>query len=132
MAIISSTLQDMARFGTLWTPSWKAVAHDKVVTKAVLERVRSEGDPEAFRGGKKEEQALSLFGERPVKASYQFDFVFEDGALYKHGNMGQGIYIDPERDFVGVYFSTTPYVPPYGEIKAPAYIRAAAKLLSGR
>jgi hypothetical protein len=42
----------------------------------------------------------------------QFDAVFDDGALYKHGNLGQGIYIDPERDFVGVYFSTNGYAPP--------------------
>jgi len=26
--------------------------------------------------------------------------------LWKYGKLAQGIYIDPERDFVGVYFST--------------------------
>ena len=132
LAIISSALQDMGRFGVLWTPSWKAVATEQVVTPAILERIRRDGDPKAFAGGKKEEQAVGLFGEKPVKGSYQFDFIFEDGAMYKHGNLGQGIYIDPERDFVGVYFSTTPYVPPFGEIKAPAFMRAAAKMLAGK
>jgi CubicO group peptidase (beta-lactamase class C family) len=132
LAIISSALQDMGRFGVLWTPSWKAVAIEQVVTPAILERIRQGGDPKAFAGGKKEEQAMGLFGEKPVKGSYQFDFIFEDGAMYKHGNLGQGIYIDPDRDFVGVYFSITPYVPPFGEIKAPAYIRAAAKMLVGK
>ena len=131
MGLISSTLQDMARFGALFTPSWKAAAYEQVVTPAVLERIRKAGDPEAFKGGKKEGQAIGLFNEKPLKSAYQFDFIFEDGAMYKHGNMGQGIYVDPERDFVGVYFSTTPYVSPYGEIKAPAYIRAAAKMLLG-
>lgn len=130
MGIISSTLEDMARFGTLFTPSWKAVSTEQIVTPTILERIRTGGDPEAFKGGAKEGQALNLFNEKPIKSSYQFDFIFEDGAIYKHGNMGQGIYIDPERDFVAVYFSTTPYVAPYGEIKAPAYIRAAAKMLS--
>ena len=24
--------------------------------------------------------------------------------MFKHGNMGQGIYVDPARDFCGVYF----------------------------
>jgi CubicO group peptidase (beta-lactamase class C family) len=131
MAIMSSTLEDMARFGLLFTPSWEAAAHENVVTPAVLNRIRADGDPVAFKGGAKEQQAMSLFNEIPVKSSYQFDFIFSDGAMYKHGNMGQGIYIDPERDFVAVYFSTTPYVPPYGEIKAPAYLRAAAKKLAG-
>lgn len=131
LGIISSTLQDMARYAALWTPSWQTVATEQVVTPAILERIRKEGDPKAFKGGAKEKQAMGLFNEKPIKSSYQFDFIFEDGALYKHGNLGQGIYIDPERDFVGVYFSITPYVPPFGEIKVPAYLRAAARKLAG-
>ena len=132
LGIISSTLQDMARYATLWTPSWKTFSDAQIVTKPVLDLIRSSGDPKAFKGGKKEEQALGLFAEKPVKGAYQFDFIFDDGALYKHGNTGQGIYIDPERDFVAVMFSATPYVSPYGEIKLPAYMRAAAKMLAGK
>ena len=44
--------------------------------------------------------------------------------------MMQMIYIDPKRDFVSVYFSTTPFVDGYGEFKAGAYQRAAAKMLN--
>jgi len=132
LGIISSTLQDMARYAVLWTPSWRTVSEKQVVSQAMIDRIRSSGDPEAFQGGSKEKQGIGLFQEAPLKAAYQFDFIFEDGALYKHGNTGQGIYIDPERDFIGVYFSATPYIAPYGEIKAPAYIRAAAKLLAGK
>jgi len=33
---------------------------------------------------------------------------------WKHGNLGQGIYIDPARDFVSVYYFTNGYIPPYG------------------
>jgi CubicO group peptidase (beta-lactamase class C family) len=132
LGIISSTLEDMARFAVLWTPSWKAVSDKQIVSQAVIDRIRSSGDPKAFKGGAKEKQAIALFKESPVKGAYQFDFIFEDGALYKHGNTGQGIYIDPERDFIGVYFSATPYIKPFGEIKAPAYIRAAAKMLAGK
>ena len=130
MGMISSMLQDMAAYAVLWTPSWKAVSDEEIVPMSVIDRIRASGDPKPFRGGAKEKQAIGLFNERPIKGAYQFDFIFEDAALYKHGNTGQGIYIDPERDFVGVYFSATPYIAPYGEIKAPAYIRAAAKLLS--
>ena len=130
--MISTTLSDMARYALLWTPSWQAVSDTQVVTKPTLDLIRSSGDPESFKGGAKEKQALGLFAEKPVKGAYQFDFIFEDGALYKHGNTGQGIYIDPERDFVAVMFSATPYVPPYGEIKLPAYMRAAAKMLAGK
>nr|WP_320192237.1 serine hydrolase domain-containing protein [uncultured Desulfobacter sp.] len=132
LGIVSSTLQDMARYATLWTPSWQTFSDTQIVTKPILDLIRSSGDPESFKGGAKEQQALGLFAEKPVKGAYQFDFIFEDGAIYKHGNTGQGIYIDPERDFVAVMFSATPYVPPYGEVKLPAYMRAAAKMLAGK
>ncbi|NOH97771.1 serine hydrolase domain-containing protein [Vibrio sp. 99-70-13A1] len=130
LAIISSTLEDFAKFATMFTPSWDKVAHEQVVTPDLLERIRSAGSAEAFAGGHKENQAMGLFAEKPVKGAYQFDFIFEDGAMYKHGNTGQGIYVDPARDFAAVYFGATPYVTPYGEIKAPAYFRKVAKQLA--
>jgi hypothetical protein len=34
--------------------------------------------------------------------------------MFKSGYLNQGLYVDPDRDFVAVYVSTTPYVPPYG------------------
>ncbi|WP_254068233.1 hypothetical protein [Vibrio aestuarianus] len=105
------------------------MAHEQVVTPKLLERIRSAGSADAFVGGRKEDQAVSLFGEKPIKGAYQLDFIFEDGAMYKHGNSGQGIYIDPSRDFAAVYFGATPYVPPYGEIKAPAYFRKVVEQL---
>ena len=129
MAIISSTLEDFAKYATLYTPSWDKVAHEQVVTPSLLKQIRSAGSAEAFSGGHKEKQAIGLFAEKPVKGAFQFDFIFEDGAMYKHGNTGQGIYVDPERDFAAVYFGATPYVAPYGEIKAPAYFRKVAELL---
>ena len=129
MAIISSTLEDFAKYATLYTPSWDKVAHEQVVTSSLLKQIRNAGNPSAFKGGAKEDQAIGLFAEKPLKGAYQFDFIFEDGAMYKHGNTGQGIYIDPERDFAAVYFSATPYVAPYGEIKAPAYFRKVAEML---
>jgi len=59
------------------------------------------------------------------------DVAFVNGAMYKHGNVGQGIYVDPGRDVVGVYFSTNGYIPPYGEDKLPGFIRRTAKMLAG-
>jgi hypothetical protein len=53
LRIISSTLQDKAMFGVLWTPSWQAVATEQVVTRGILERIRNGDDPKAFVGGKK-------------------------------------------------------------------------------
>ena len=129
--LLSTTLEDFARFGMAFTPSWKSAAAEPVVAAAVLKRLQTAGNPEAFRAGAKYQGLTEDFGEAPMANSMQFDAVFEDGALWKHGNLGQGIYIDPQRDFVGVYFSTNGYIPPYGEDKMPGYLRRAAKYLVG-
>jgi len=130
--LLSTTAEDFARFGMLFTPSWDKAAVKPVVSPEVLRRLQTAGSPEAYRRGAKYEGQKEDFGESPLMNSYQFDGVFEDGALWKHGNLGQGIYIDPARDFVGVYFSTNGYIPPYGEDKLPGYLRRAAKYLAGR
>lgn len=130
--LISTTLEDFARFGMLFTPSWKKAAVEPVVSPEVLKRLQTGGNPAALKAGAKYKGLIEDFGEAPMANSFQFDAVFEDGALYKHGNVGQGIYIDPARDFVGVYFSTNGYIPPYGEDKMPGYLRRAAKVLAGK
>lgn len=130
--LLSTTLEDFARFGLLFTPSWNKAAYEPVVSAQVLKRIQTGGNPAAFKAGTKYQGLIEDFGEPPMANSFQFDAVFEDGGLYKHGNVGQGIYIDPKRDFVGVYFSTNGYIPPYGEDKMPGYLRLAAKFLAGK
>jgi hypothetical protein len=115
----------------LFTPSWDKAAVKPVVSAEVLKRLQTAGDPRSVQEGAKYQDLIEEFGEAPLMNSYQFDAVFEDGALWKHGNLGQGIYIDPERDFVGVYFSTNGYIPPYGEDKLCGYLRRAAKFMAG-
>ena len=129
--LLSTTLEDFGRFGMLFTPSWEKAAVGPVVSEKVLKRLQTAGSRDAFVAGAKYKGLIEDFGEEPWMNSFQFDAVFKDGALWKHGNVGQGIYIDPERDFVGVYFSTNGYIPPYGEDKMPGYLRRAAKYLAG-
>lgn len=128
--LISTTLEDFGRFGMIFTPSWDKTAHEEIVSASLLKRLQTSGSVEAFQAGAKFEGLKEDFGETPLMNSMQFDAVFEDGALWKHGNVGQGIYIDPARDFVGVYYSTNGYLPPYGEDKMPGYLRRAAKYLA--
>ncbi|MEZ9330896.1 serine hydrolase domain-containing protein [Vibrio breoganii] len=130
VGLVSSTVEDMARWGTLFTPSWKAVADEPVVSEAVIDRIRNSGDPKAFVGTEKENSSIHAFGEKANYNAYQFDFIFDDGAMAKSGNLGQLIYIDPARDFVGVMFSTNPYHSGFGENKGPALMRSAAKMLA--
>lgn len=130
--LLNTTAEDFARFGMLFTPSWEKAAVKPVVSAEVLKRLQTAGDPDAFKRGAKYQGLVDDFGEAPLMNSFQFDAVFEDGALWKHGNLGQGIYIDPQRDFVGIYFSTNGYIPPYGEDKLCGYLRRAAKYLEGK
>ena len=131
VGLMLTTLEDMARYGILYTPSWKAAAVDPVVSAAVLKRIQTSGDRASHKGTTKQASSVSSLGEMTTSQSYQFDYVYDDGAIGKSGNLGQFIYIDPARDFVGVVFSTNPYHSGYGEFKAPAYMRSAAKLLAG-
>ena len=129
--MLSTTLEDFAKYGLLFTPSWQKAAHEWVISPDVLKRIQVGGNPKSFVGSAKAKGAPGTFNEEPLGQSYQFDFSFKGGALYKGGNLGQALYVDPARDFVGVAFSVNPYIPPYGEFKAPAYMRAAAKMLGG-
>jgi len=130
--LISTTLEDFGRFGMLFTPSWEQAAVAPVVSPKVLKRLQTAGSRDAFVAGAKYKGMIEDFGEEPWMNSFQFDATFKDGALWKHGNLGQGIYIDPARDFVGVYYSTNGYIPPYGEDKMPGYLRRAAKFVAGK
>ena len=58
---------------------------------------------------------------------------FKDGAMFKHDNMGQGIYVDPKRDFCGIYFGLATNPDEISGIDhSPGYLRAAAKMLAGK
>ena len=66
----------------------------------------------------------------PERNTAQWDHAFADGAMFKHGNMGQGIYLDPARDFCGMYFGlATNDEKVAGIDHSPGYLREAAKLL---
>jgi hypothetical protein len=129
--LVATTLQDFARFALLFTPSWDRAAHERVVSPEVLKRIQTAGNSAAYKAGATFHDHREYFGEDPESNSFQFDDVFADGAMFKHGNLSQGIYVDPGRDVVGVYFSTNGYIAPYGEDKMPGFIRRAAKLLAG-
>jgi hypothetical protein len=53
--------------------------------------------------------------------------------MFKHGNMGQGIYVDPVRDFCGMYFGLAPNQDEISGIDhSPGYLRNAAKYFAGK
>ncbi|MDH4007915.1 MAG: beta-lactamase family protein [Desulfuromonadales bacterium] len=130
--LINSRLDDLARYALVFTPSWNVVSGEQVISPEVLEMMQTSGSREAyekgdFPGHSWVKSSFAIEG-MPIFNSRQWDAVWADGAMFKHGNLFQGIYVDPKRDVVGVYFSTSPIT---NVDVAPGYLREAAKLLAG-
>ena len=127
-----STLEDLARYALVYTPSWKAVSKTQVVAPDVLKALQTSGNHEAYMAGDWTRGWVAdvFASDMPVFNSRQFDAVWADGAMFKHGNLFQGIYVDPKRDVIGVFFSTAPMTA--GDDLMPGYIRQAAKNLAGQ
>ena len=94
----------MLRYALLYTPSWNKVAKEQVISDKMLKFIQDFGNPKAYVGCGEEAMGKRWFGETPYTNTAQWDHSFKDGAMFKHGNMGQGIYVDPARDFCGCYF----------------------------
>ena len=125
-----TSLEDLARYALIFTPSWKVVSNTELVSPGVLKAMQTSGSHDAFMKGDWPGSAwvLASFGkDMPNASSRQWDIVWTDGAMFKHGNLFQGIYVDPNRDLAGVYFSTSP-VGGAPDI-LPGYIRQAARNL---
>ena len=128
-----TTCEDMLRYAMLYTPSWNIVAEEKVISDELLKQIQTLGDKAAYHGSTELAYGQRWFGETPDRNTAQWDHAFDDGAMFKHGNMGQGIYVDPARDFCGMYFGlATNDEKVAGVDHSPGYLRAAAKVLAGK
>jgi len=95
--------EDFLRYAAIFTPIWGAVSKEKIVSERLSRRYcTGDGpvDPACYEASTERSYGLRWFGHYPDKNTAQWDHAFNDGALFKHGNMGQGLYVDPKRDFV--------------------------------
>ncbi|SHG97797.1 serine hydrolase domain-containing protein [Ferrimonas marina] len=106
--LLSSTLEDMARYALLLTDSWHATASERVIPAAVVQRIQQGHNPELYQVCPSAAPFAAFAEECALGASYQFDAIWADGDLFKGGLGGQGLYISPERDAVAVWFSNRP------------------------
>ena len=129
--LLHSTLEDLARYALIFTPSWHVVSDKPLVAPEVLRKMQTGSSAEAYTAGDFPDHSWvrANFGQdMPIFNSHQWDAVWEDGALFKHGNLYQGIYTDPARDVVGVFFATSPVN--LAPDLVPGYMREAAKKLA--
>lgn len=127
--MFSSTAEDMLKFAMLYTPSWNKVTKEQIVTDDMWKVFHETGKNEVYKDTEEQHMATQWYGEAPPKNGIQWDNVFDDGAMFKHGNNGQGIYVDPKRDFCAIGFGVAANTS--GTDYAPGFMRTAAKLLAG-
>jgi len=95
---LMAKLRDVARFGLLFTPSYEVVSEKKIISDRYLETILYGGRPEILAN------ARFLPPPEGVKHNvYQWDAVFDNNDIYKGGWAGQGLLINPDRDYVAVY-----------------------------
>ncbi|MBJ88847.1 MAG: hypothetical protein CMO98_03215 [Woeseia sp.] len=96
-----SKMRDLARFGLLFTPSYKVVSSKKIISDDHIDLLRNGGDPALLRNA-----GVPFLAEAGIKHNvYQWDAVFENDSFYKGGWAGQGLIINPTRDTVAVFTS---------------------------
>jgi len=98
---MSSTLRDLARFGLLFTPSWRATSRTQVISDRFLRRITQNGRPSLVKDW--------ILGPRPAwldHVAYQWDAITTSGKFFKGGFGGQILYIDPGKDVVIAHLGT--------------------------
>jgi CubicO group peptidase (beta-lactamase class C family) len=99
---ISARLRDVARFGQIFTME----SGLGVIGMDHLEDLRSNKGI-AFDYQQLESFNLRFPGDAPTHAAWQWDMVWPDGAMFKGGYSGQGIFVDPNRDVVVAWYGTS-------------------------
>ncbi len=119
----AARLRDLARFGMLFTPSWKVIAEDQIISDGYFEKVLEAANPEIYGDDYMSERLIHDFNESGFGASYQWDAVFADGDMYKSGRTGQCLYVSPQTNTVIVWFSSAYQA----EVWVHAYAREIVK-----
>lgn len=104
---MNSTLRDLAKFGTIYTPSHAGIAHETILTEKMLKKMQNTDHSDMYAKGSVGRFYREIFSDQKVIANrYQWDAVFQDGDLFKSGIGGQGLYVSPTKDVVVAWFST--------------------------
>ena len=95
-----STQRDLARFGLLFTPSYHVVSKDRLISEQHVSYLLNQGRPELIRHGSP--QKIPKNFRHNV---YQWDMVYQSNDIYKGGWAGQGLIVNPVKDYVVVWNS---------------------------
>jgi len=94
-----ATVRDVARFGLLFTPSWKVVTDQPLISGHYLDTILHGGNPQLLENSNNG----NVRGAETRFNIYQWDRVFTNDDFTKGGFGGQGLLINPRLDLVAVW-----------------------------
>lgn len=98
---ISARLRDIARFGQIFTSdSGLGVIDRNYLPNLGLDK------GVAFDTAQREALEQIFPSDAPSHAAWQWDMIWPDGAMFKGGYSGQGIFVDPNQDVVIAWYGT--------------------------
>ena len=97
---ISARLRDIARFGEIFTSEGLGILDNNH-----LMDLRSDKGI-AFSAEGLERLNNRFDNDAPTHAAWQWDMIWPDGAMFKAGYSGQGLFVDPDRSVIMVWFGT--------------------------
>ena len=107
VGLMSSTLRDLARYGLLYTPSYKIINNNKIISDKNIKDIQSTDNKAPLSENLKNRVGYITHDKQTIKGShsaYQWDIVLSDGSFIKGGINGQGLFISPNDDFVIAHF----------------------------
>lgn len=99
---LSARLNDIARFGLLHMSD-----NEGWLSLNELHRDSLKSKPRSLFSDQGINSMNTLFdGDAPLHSRWQWDFIWEDGDMYKDGYSGQGLYVSPKNELVLAWFGT--------------------------
>ena len=97
-----ANMRDMIRFGLLFTPSYKTVSEEKIISDDHIDLILTKGNPKLMQNLYQKIPSANMPDDLRHNI-YQWDAVYENGDFFKGVWAGQGLLINPTRDIVAVW-----------------------------
>lgn len=92
-------MRDVARFGLLYTPSYKVVTDRRLISADHVKTLLYGGNPELLKNAR-----IPGWSDDETRHNvYQWDAVYTNDDIYKGGWAGQGLLVNPRKDLVAVW-----------------------------
>ena len=91
--------RDFARFGLLFTPSYKKISDEQIISDQMIDRILNDVNPNLTLEANKTSSLPPGFSH----SGYLWDAVYNNDDFYRGGWAGQGLLINPTKDLVAVY-----------------------------